>query len=115
MPWLPMNHLSPTSVSRSLRLIFSLIVPLTHPQANYSSGLSYPSTKTATSHPRMFLLCLKFYILFPLPRFSSSLAPPQWWIMNQATIIQRTIHEQPSLIKFTLLLALPQFLWPLSQ
>lgn len=114
MPCLPMNHLSLTSVSRSLRLIF--FVPLTHPQANYSSGLSYPSTETtATSHPKMLLLCLKFYILFPLPRFSPSLGPPQWWIMNQATIIQRTIHKQPSLSKFTLLLALPQFLWPLSQ
>lgn len=40
---------------------------------------------------------------------------PNGWIMNQATIFQKAIHEQPFLILFTLLLALPQFLWPLSQ
>lgn len=41
------------------------------------------------------------------------LAPPQWWIMNQANIIQKASYEQPSLILFSLLLAISQFLWPL--
>ena len=80
--------------SPPLTLTLFLHVPLTQLSSKLILRFSLPATAITTHHLKMFLLlCSKFYILFPLPRCSSSHTLPHGGLWIRPTSKKLTMSS----------------------